>query len=147
REATRTDPTAMEFLTVDAPQDGAYLLERLRADANPAYDRVYRLLTRMGGCSAGKRVANIDPSGNIYPCQFAQFDEFLAGNIRDRPFSSLWNDPDNRVLAAFRAGESDPGSQCGACGWQEVCDMGCRVRAYVQHGDLDGGDPLCLRPG
>ena len=147
REATRTDPTAMEFLTVDAPQDGAYLLERLRADANPAYDQAYRLLTRMGGCSAGKRVANIDPSGNIYPCQFAQFDEFLVGNIRDRPFSSLWNDPGNRVLAAFRAGESDPGSQCGACGWQEVCDMGCRVRAYVQRGDLDGGDPLCLRPG
>jgi len=147
REATRTDPTAMEFLTVDAPQDGAYLLERLRADANPAYDQAYRLLTRMGGCSAGKRVANIDPSGNIYPCQFAQFDEFLVGNIRDRPFSSLWNDPGNRVLAAFRAGESDPGSRCGACGWQEVCDMGCRVRAYVQRGDLDGGDPLCLRPG
>ena len=147
RETIRTDPAAMEFLTVDAPQDGACLLERLHGDGSPAYDRAYRLLARMGGCSAGKRVANIDPSGNVYPCQFAQFEEFSAGNIRDRPFSDLWNDPGNRVLAAFRVGEAHPGSPCGTCDRQEVCGTGCRVRAYVRSGDLDGGDPLCLRQG
>ena len=55
RETIRTDPAVMEFLTVDAPQDGACLLERLQDDGSPAYDRAYRLLARMGGCSAGKR--------------------------------------------------------------------------------------------
>lgn len=147
REAIRTDPAAMEFLTVDAPQDGVYLLERLDTDRNPAYDRAYRLLTRMGGCSAGKRVVNIDPSGNVYPCQFAQFEEFRVGSIRDRPFSTLWSDPGNRVLATFRTGRSEHGSRCGSCGWRDVCDMGCRVRAYASCGYLDGGDPLCLRQG
>lgn len=71
-ETIRTDPGVMEFLTVDAPQDGACLLEKLEADADPAYDWAYHLLADMGGCSAGRRVANIDPFGNIYPCQFAQ---------------------------------------------------------------------------
>ncbi|MCE5338311.1 MAG: radical SAM protein [Methanomicrobiaceae archaeon] len=147
RETLRTDPGVMEFLTVDAPQDGACLLARLEADANPAYDRAYSLLARMGGCSAGKRVANIDPSGNVYPCQFAQFEEFSVGNIRDRPFSDLWNDPGNPVLAAFRAGGTEPGSSCGTCGRREVCGTGCRIRAYARGGDLNGGDPLCLRQG
>jgi MoaA/NifB/PqqE/SkfB family radical SAM enzyme len=42
-----------------------------------------------GGCSAGARVANIDARGNVYPCQFARSGEFLAGNLRDRPFSRI----------------------------------------------------------
>ncbi len=147
RETIRTDPATMEFLTVDAPQDGAYLLERLQGDGSPAYDRAYSLLAHMGGCSAGRRVANIDPSGDIYPCQFARFEEFRVGNVRDRPFDVIWNDPDNEVLATFRSGGSEPGNRCGACGWQEICDMGCRIRAYARHGDLGGGDPLCLRHG
>ncbi len=143
RETIRTDPAAMEFLTVDAPQDGVWLLERLKADAHPAYDRAHNLLARMGGCSAGRRVANIDHLGNIYPCQFAQSEEFLVGNIRNRSFSDLWNDTDNEVLAAFRKGGADPGSPCNTCGEQEVCGAGCRIRAYARSGDIDAGDPLC----
>ncbi|BBL68200.1 radical SAM/SPASM domain-containing protein [Methanoculleus chikugoensis] len=146
-ETLRTDPATMEFLTVDAPQDGACLLARLEADAHPAYDRVYRLLTRTAGCSAGRRVANIAPSGNVYPCQFAQFEEFLAGNVRNRPFGEIWNDPENPVLAAFRADGTRTGSPCSTCGRREVCGTGCRVRAYIRSGDLNGGDPLCLRHG
>ncbi|WP_243670385.1 SPASM domain-containing protein [Methanoculleus chikugoensis] len=149
-ETLRTDPATMEFLTVDAPQDGACLLARLEADAHPAYDRVYRLLTRTAGCSAGRRVANIaPPSGNVYPpCQFAQFEEFLAGNVRNRPFGEIWNDPENPVLAAFRADGTRTGSPCSTCGRREVCGTGgCRVRAYIRSGDLNGGDPLCLRHG
>ena len=55
-----------------------------------------------GGCSAGDRVANIDPQGNVYPCQFARAPEFLVGNVRERPFSELWDDASNPVLARFR---------------------------------------------
>ena len=145
RETLRTDPGVMEFLTVDAPQDGACLLERLETDADPEYDRIYRLLSHMGGCSAGKRVANIDPAGNIYPCQFAQSEEFRAGNIRDRPFGEIWNDPANPVLAAFRRERVLPGSPCAACRWQDICGTGCKIRAYAHTGEIDGRDPLCFR--
>ena len=145
REAIQTDPAAMEFLTVDAPQDGDWLVERLKADAHPAYDRAHHLLARMGGCSAGKRVANIDHLGNIYPCQFAQFEEFLVGNIRNRSFNDLWNDSGNKVLSEFRKDVACPGGPYGAYDRQKICSLGCRVRAYVQNGDIGGGDPLCLR--
>lgn len=60
----------------------------------------------MGGCSAGTRVANIDTRGNVYPCQFARADEFLIGNVRDRPFSGIWADGKNPVLARFREKEA-----------------------------------------
>ncbi|MDV2482469.1 radical SAM protein [Methanoculleus sp. Wushi-C6] len=147
RETIRTDPAVMEFLTVDAPQDGAYLLARLEADGNPAYDRAYRILARTGGCSAGRRVANIDPSGNVYPCQFAQSPEFLAGNVRDRAFAEIWSDPENPALRAFRTAGACPPGPSSACGRQEICGAGCRVRAYVRSGDPDGGDPLCPKYG
>jgi radical SAM protein with 4Fe4S-binding SPASM domain len=146
RETLRTDPSVMEFLTVDAPQDGAYLLERLRADGHPAEERATALLARMGGCSAGKRVANIDPSGNVYPCQFAQIEELMIGNVRDRPFEEIWNDPENRVLAAFRNTDVSE-MACGRCEDRVVCGMGCRIRAYARYGDLSAPDPFCLKHG
>ncbi|MCK9632014.1 MAG: SPASM domain-containing protein [Methanoregula sp.] len=47
-------------------------------------------------------MANIDPQGNVYPCQFARSPEFLVGNVREKPFSELWADALNPVLARFR---------------------------------------------
>ena len=97
------NPDDMEILTVDAPQDGIYLLNKMKADASPEYDNALKLLQYVGdSCSAGDRVANVDPVGNVYPCQFAQLEEFKIGNIRERKFSELWNDSENPVLAAFR---------------------------------------------
>gem|GEM_PF-6891904 len=31
-----------------------------------------------------------NPSGNIYPCQFVQREEFRIGNVRDQKFSTIW---------------------------------------------------------
>ena len=66
-----------------------------------------------GGCSAGDRVANIDPQGNVYPCQFARSPEFLIGNVRDRKFSDLWADSAHPVLARSR---EKPVRLTGHCG-------------------------------
>ncbi|NLA99558.1 MAG: radical SAM/SPASM domain-containing protein, partial [Methanomicrobiales archaeon] len=115
RETLRTDPGVMEFLTVDAPRDGACLLERLEVDADPEYDRIYHLLSHMGGCSAEKQVVNIDP------CQFAQSEEFRAGKIRNRSFGEIGNDPANPVPAAFRRERVLPENSCAAGRWQEDC--------------------------
>ncbi len=69
-DASRTmDPAAMEILTVDAPQDGAYLLQNMSRDEDPELSNAMTLLQCTGdSCSAGDRVANVDPTGNVYPC-------------------------------------------------------------------------------
>jgi len=143
-KAHDVDPAAMEFLTVDAPQDTIYLLKKLQEEDLPRYESMCTLLARAGvGCSAGDRVANIDPSGTVYPCQFAQTDELRVGSIRERPFGAIWNDPENPVLSNFRRKKDLVGGACGRCSYRDTCGGGCRVRALFESGDLRGEDPLC----
>lgn len=134
----------MEVLTVDAPSDAVALLDRMAAAGAPSLDEARRLLVLQGGaCSAGRRVANIDPAGNVYPCQFAQEDEFCIGSVRTTPFEALWSDPENAVLAAFREKEGRIGGACGTCADRELCGGGCRIRARWAGGDIYGPDPFC----
>ena len=144
QRACELDPEQMEILTVDAPQDGIYLLERLKEEGNPEYENALRLLQYTGdSCSAGDRVANVDPSGNVYPCQFAQMDEFKIGNVRERRFSELWKDATNPVLKAFREKTKFLRGKCGSCVYKELCGGGCRIRAFARYGDIWAEDPLC----
>jgi len=131
-------------LTVDAPQDCIHLLESMECDRSPDLRDARELLASLnGGCSAGERVANIDPRGNVYPCQFARSPAFLIGNIRKRPFSSLWNDETNPVLTRFRKKPLALNGKCQTCPYLRLCGGGCRVRAYSQNGDFFGEDPFC----
>ena len=92
-KAKETDAGVMEFLTVDAPQDCVHLLESMERDQSPDVCDARPLSHHQtAGAVPGDRVANIDPQGNVYPCQFAWFPEFLIGNVRGRPFSELWAD-------------------------------------------------------
>jgi radical SAM protein with 4Fe4S-binding SPASM domain len=143
-EALTTPPDEMEFLSVDAPQDMVFLLEHLKSDKPDEYASAVELLDCQGaGCSAGFRVASVNPSGNVYPCQFAQTDRFLVGNIRDQRFSTLWNDPSNPVLRAFRDKTANLSGTCKTCRFNAVCGGGCRVRAWYGTGDFRADDPFC----
>jgi len=143
-KARETDAAVMEFLTVDAPQDCIHLLESMERDKSPDLNDARSLIASLnGGCSAGDRVANIDPQGNVYPCQFARSPEFLIGNVRDRPFSELWADSSHPVLARFREKPVPLTGRCGKCRHRELCGGGCRVRAYAASGDFYGDDPFC----
>jgi radical SAM protein with 4Fe4S-binding SPASM domain len=145
RKAQATDPTAMEFLTVDAPQDCVHLLASMEQDGSADLADARGLLESLkGGCSAGTRVANIDAQGNVYPCQFARSPEFLAGNIRDRPFSRIWADTENPVLARFRRKDATFTGRCGRCCYRDLCGGGCRVRAHAADGDFLAEDPFCF---
>ncbi len=148
RKAKETDPTTMEFLTVDAPQDCIHLLASMEKDGSEDLADARELLESLkGGCSAGTRVANIDAQGNVFPCQFARSPEFLVGNVRDRPFSELWTDSTNPVLSRFREKQARFGGRCGVCTYRDLCGGGCRVRAHAVEGDFLAEDPLCFLAG
>ena len=145
RKARETDPGAMEFLTVDAPQDCVHLLRAMERDGSPDVCEAEALVRSLnGGCSAGTRVANVDPRGDVYPCQFARSPGFLVGNVRERPFSRIWQDAQNPVLSRFRATPRDLSGKCGRCGYRDLCGGGCRVRAYAAGGDHAAPDPFCF---
>lgn len=143
-KAKEFDPKQIEILTVDAPQDGIYLLNKLRAEDSSEYENALKLLKFTGdACSAGNRVANVDPAGNVYPCQFAQLEELKIGDVRRRKFSEIWNDSKNPILSAFRNKTQHLKGKCGVCAYKDLCSGGCRIRAYVQYGDLWAEDPFC----
>ena len=144
RKARETGSGDMEFLTVDAPQDGIRLLRFMEEEQSPDLGDARSLIASShGGCSAGDRVANIDPQGNVYPCQFARSPAFLIGNVREKRFSELWADSSHPVLARFRERPLPLTGACGQCRHRELCGGGCRVRAYAATGDFYGDDPFC----
>jgi Fe-coproporphyrin III synthase len=145
RKAQEIDPGVMEFLTVDSPQDCIHLLQSMERDGSPDLADARELLESLnGGCSAGSRVANVDPLGNVYPCQFARSPDFLVGNIRKQPFSTLWADSGHPVLARFREKPIRAGGKCKTCGYFNLCGGGCRVRAFAESGDFSAEDPFCF---
>ncbi|MBP1927916.1 radical SAM protein with 4Fe4S-binding SPASM domain [Methanolinea mesophila] len=142
--ARMLEPGEMEILTVDAPQDLVHILQRMDEDNEGESGHARTLARCMGaGCSAGRRVANIDHLGNVYPCQFAQEEGFLIGNVRERPFSTLWRDEENPVLGIFRNNANILTGKCRGCPSVDTCGGGCRVRAYHETGQIGGDDPLC----
>ncbi len=144
KKAHEIDPKKLEILTVDSPQDSVYFLRRMREEDPENARTVEELLSFMGtGCTAGDRVANIDPSGNVYPCQFTQEAALLVGNIRKNSFSSLWNDDENPVLKAFRKRPVELEGACGTCIEKKICGGGCRARAYLRTKSLSSEDPFC----
>jgi len=74
----------VEILTTDNHADGIYLLNRIRRQQPERVDEIVTLLEMHGGCSAGTKFANVDPRGNVHPCQFWQ--DYTVGNVRKNPF-------------------------------------------------------------
>lgn len=143
-KAKELDLEKTEILTVDAPQDGIYVLNRLKEENSPEYDDALKLLQFTGdSCSAGDRIANVDASGNVYVCQFAQLAELKVGNVKQQSFSEIWKDDANPILSAFRNKAKNLKGKCSKCTYKHLCGGGCRIRAYFQYNDVWAEDPLC----
>lgn len=127
-KATKT--SNMEILTVDNPADGVYLYQQQKLTS------IFTLLKMAGGCSAGEKIANVGPEGEVYPCQFWQ--DLPLGNVRDTPFSQIWQTKTD----VFKQIKTNLVGKCGRCKYKELCG-GCRVRAKVIYGDYLEEDPAC----
>lgn len=130
----------VELLTVDNHADGVYIYNYLMEKNPERADEVMELLKMHGGCSAGTKFANVDPQGNVHPCQFWQ--HVSLGNVRERKFSEIWNDEEDEFLIGMRQKDKMLKGRCGACNFNTVCG-GCRIRAEVVHGDIWAEDPAC----
>ena len=130
----------LEILTVDNPVDGIIIFRHIKQRHPEKADEVYELLRRAGGCSAGEKVANVDPQGDVHPCQFWR--NLSLGNVKEKNFSEIWLDKENLYLRKLRDKASYLKGRCKECEWVDICG-GCRVRAEAIHGDPWGEDPAC----
>ncbi|MFQ5979715.1 MAG: radical SAM protein [Candidatus Heimdallarchaeota archaeon] len=129
----------VEIVTTDGPFDGPLILEYLGKNHQLKGD-IQTLMQLSGGCSAGEKIANVDPWGNVHPCQFWTHESL--GNVRDQPFSQIWHQESHELLTKLRSKEEHLQGACGDCQYKVMC-KGCRLRALFESGDIFATDPAC----
>jgi heme d1 biosynthesis radical SAM protein NirJ len=136
-----TQGRAHEFATGNNDADGVYFLLWVRRHFPQREAHIHAKLLEWGGNATGVGVANIDNLGDVHPDTF--WWDYRIGNVRERPFSEIWKDPRDRLVAALRARPRPLGGRCGACAWVAICNGNTRVRARAITGDPWEEDPGC----
>ena len=85
-----------EVLTVDNHADGPYVWLRLLHENPQRAKEVYELLQFNEGNSSGRGIGCISWDGSVHPDQFWR--EHCFGNVLERPFSQIWDDPNINLL-------------------------------------------------
>ena len=130
-----------EILTVDNHADSAYLYLWLRKEEPERAEEARRLLAWNGGNQSGIGIASIDPLGNVHADQFSWHYSF--GNVRDRPFSSIWPDLSHPRMAVLKDRRPHLKGRCHGCRFLDICNGNLRARAESYFGDFLAPDPAC----
>ncbi len=131
----------IEVLTVDNHADGPYVYLRLLSEDGKRAEEVHQLLLMNEGNASGVGIGCVDEEGNVHADQFWRHYSF--GNVRERPFSSIWADRSNELMDKLKDKKRFVGGRCGRCRWLPICGGNFRVRAEAKTGDLWAEDPQC----
>jgi 12,18-didecarboxysiroheme deacetylase len=130
-----------EVLTVDNHADGPYVYLRMLRENNPRAEEVLRLLEMNEGNSSGRGIGCISWDGSVHADQFWRHYSF--GNVLERPFSEIWSDLSNPLMAQLKDKKKHVKGRCAGCKWLDVCAGNFRVRAEAVTGDIWAHDPAC----
>jgi len=130
-----------EVLTVDNHADGSYLYLRMLKENNPRVGEVLELLKMNGGNSSGQGIGCVNWDGSVYADQFWRQHSF--GTILSRPFSQIWSDLTNPLMAQLKDKKRYVKGRCASCRWLDICGGNFRARAEAVTGDIWGEDPAC----
>ncbi len=130
-----------EFVTGNNDADGVYLLFWARRRFPQLEAHLRAKLAQWGGNSSGVNVANIDNLGNVHPDTF--WWHYSIGNVRARPFSAIWPDTSDALMAGLKASPRQIKGRCGECAYFDICGGNTRVRAQQLTGDAWQEDPAC----
>jgi len=131
----------LEVLTVDNHADGPYLYLRMKREGNPRAEEVYQLLLMNGGNNSGVGIGCVSWDGEVHADQFWRHYSF--GNVRKRPFSEIWMDTSDPLMAKLKEKKKHVKGRCAKCRFLEVCGGNFRVRAEAATGDTWAPDPAC----
>ncbi len=136
------DGLSPEVLTVDNHADGPYVYLRLLREGNEKRaSEVLELLKMNEGNSSGKGIGCINWDGTVFPDQFWRTKPL--GNVRERPFSEIWEDKSNTFLMMLKDKKKYVKGRCSSCRWLDVCGGNFRARAEAYYGDPWAPDPAC----
>ena len=130
-----------EFVTGNNDADGVYFLKWVNERFPERVALMREKLAQWGGNSSGVNVANIDNLGNVHPDTY--WWDYDLGNVRERPFSAIWRDTSDPIMAGLKASPRPLKGRCAACAYLDVCGGNTRVRARSLTGDPWQEDPAC----
>jgi heme d1 biosynthesis radical SAM protein NirJ len=130
-----------EFVTGNNDADGVYLLNWVRRRFPEHVDTIHARLRQWGGNASGVNIANIDNLGNVHPDTF--WWHYTLGNLRERPFSDIWSDLSDPLMAGLKQSPRPVEGRCAACGYLDICNGNTRVRAHQTTGNAWAEDPGC----
>lgn len=89
-------------------------------------------------CSAGVTHASILANGWVVPCGHFRYNkEFYMGNVREKPFSEIWNSFDPSTVFPTP-------KPCKSCEFLSVCGGGCKAVSFHRYGNVSNVDiPIC----
>ncbi|MGC8658879.1 MAG: 12,18-didecarboxysiroheme deacetylase [Desulfomonilaceae bacterium] len=132
---------AVEVLTVDNHADGPYVYLRLMKEDPERAAQALELLRMNEGNNSGRGIGCVSWDGAVHADQFWRHHSF--GNVRERPFSKIWINPDDDLLQKLKHKKDFVKGRCARCKWLDICGGNFRVRAEAALGDLWASDPAC----
>ncbi len=132
---------AKELVTGNNDADGVYLLYWVRRNFPERETQLRARLAGWGGNASGVNVANIDNLGNVHPD--TMWWSHSLGNVSARPFSEIWRDTSDPLMAGLKARPRRVKGRCAACAYFDICGGNTRVRALQLTGDAWEEDPGC----
>ncbi|MBG7601606.1 MAG: heme d1 biosynthesis radical SAM protein NirJ [Gammaproteobacteria bacterium] len=130
-----------EFVTGNNDADGVYLLHWVRRRYPQHAGAIQARLEQWGGNSSGVNISNIDNLGNVHPD--TMWWNYNLGNIKERPFSEIWADISDPLMAGLKASPRPLRGRCGVCNHRNICGGNTRTRAFQMTGDPWWEDPGC----
>ncbi|BDQ39090.1 12,18-didecarboxysiroheme deacetylase [Pseudodesulfovibrio nedwellii] len=130
-----------EVLTVDNHADGPHVYYRLLKEDPERAKEVLELLKMNEGNSTGRGIGCISWDGKVHADQFMRHHTF--GNVLERPFSEIWNDPKIELLHKLKDKRPHVGGRCAKCRFLNICGGNFRARAEAYYDDFWAQDPAC----
>ncbi len=130
-----------EFVTGNNDADGVYLLQWAAQHLPEHVDSLKRQLLRWGGNASGVNIANIDNLGTVHPD--TMWWDYSIGNVKQRPFSEIWQDTSDPLMAGLKRSPRPLEGRCADCRYLEICGGNSRTRAWQLTGNPWAEDPGC----
>jgi heme d1 biosynthesis radical SAM protein NirJ len=130
-----------DYTTGNNDADGVYFLFWVERHFAQHAAHIRAKLAQWGGNASGVNVANVDNVGNVHPD--TMWWHYSLGNVRERPFSAIWNDTRDPLMAGLKARPRPVKGRCGECRYLDICGGNTRVRAQQLTGDPWQEDPGC----
>ena len=129
-------------MTGNNDADGVYLLHWAAGQfPQQRIEHLRAKLAQWGGNSSGVNIANIDNLGHVQPDTF--WWHYDLGSVRERPFSRIWQDTRDPIMAGLKAQPRRIDGRCGRCTHFDICAGNTRIRAFQLTGDPWAADPGC----